>query len=321
MRQRLHHALVLGAVTAVSVIGGGCGGDRGTEDAAGPTVVVTTTILGDIVRQVVGDSAEVEVVMPAGADPHDFAASARQTERMAEADLLVVNGAGFEEGLDRVIDRAEEAGVDVFRFADHVDLLAGGEHSDEHEDEKHADEEHADEGADDPHFWLDPVRVADGVRALGDAVAELDTVRAGARDAAGRYASELEQLDREIEAALAAVPADRRKLVTNHEVLRYFADRYDFSVVGAVIPSLTTRADASAADVDELAALIRRESVPAIFVETAAPTRLAAALARSAGDVEIVELYTESLGSPGSGAATYAEMMRTNATRIAQALG
>ena len=259
---------------------GGAGTDR-------PRVVVTTSILGDIVTQLAGDVADVEVVLPRGADPHEFAPSARQAEAMVEADLLVVNGAGFEGGLDSAVDAAEDAGTDIFVAADHVDLL---------------DE--------DPHLWTDPARMVAVVEALGTAL-DVD---------ASSYAEEVRALDGEIETILGDVPAERRVLVTNHEVLGYFADRYGFEVVGAVIPSLTTRAEASAAGIEALADVLRARGVRAIFAETTSSADLAEALAAEVGDVEVVELFAESLGDEGSGAETYLEMQRTNAERIAGAL-
>ena len=127
-------------------------------------------------------------------------------------------------------------------------------------------------------------------------------------------------LDGEVERTLSAVPGNRRTLVTNHEVFGYFADRYGFDVVGAVIPAGTTQAEPSAEQLDELAHTIEEQHVPAIFVETSSPTRLADALADEVGDVDVVELFSESLGDEGSGGETYAAMMRTNARRIADAL-
>jgi zinc/manganese transport system substrate-binding protein len=213
---------------------------------------------------------------------------------MAGADLLVVNGAGFEDGMQSVID----AGAPTFAFADHVELLEN-----------------------DPHFWTDASRMATAVDALGDRLAELDGVDAATvRARADEYVAELVSLDAEMESTLSAVVPERRVLVTNHEVLGYFADRFDFDVLGAVIPSLTTGAQASAADLDELASLIRETGVPAIFAEVTASSDLAAALAKEAGEVKVVELFTESLGGAGSGAETYVDMMRTNAELVAGAL-
>lgn len=299
-----------------------CGGDDDAGAAADrPQVVVTTSILGDVVREVVGDEADVEVIMPAGADPHEFAPSARQAEAMEDADLLVVNGAGFEQGLADVVDSARDAGAPTFTFADHVTLRSaeGTEHHHEGEDEHEA---HDDEGGDDPHFWTDPLTLAEGVPALADTLQTLDGVDPDAvASNASAYIDALGALDDEIVTTLESIPSAQRVLVTNHEVLGYFAARYGFEVVGTVIPSMSTSARPSAADLEELAHVIDEHAVPAIFAETSQPTQLAEALAgQLGGDVEIVELYTESLGEEDSGADIYLGMMRTNAERIVEAL-
>jgi zinc/manganese transport system substrate-binding protein len=284
-----------------------CGDDGGAAVASGggPRVVVTTNVLGDVVADLVGDQADVEVIMPPGAAPHEFQASPRQVASIREADALVSNGAGFEEGLGDPIDAAEEDGVPTFAAIDAVDTLQleGG-------------------GATDPHFFTDPARMATAAQAIGDFLVDevpaLDTP-AFARQVRATV-DELHALDAEVERTLSAVPAGRRTLVTNHEVFGYFADRYGFDVVGAVIPAGTTQAEPSAEQLAELADTIEERSVPAIFVETSSPTRLADALAEEVGDVDVVELFSESLGDEGSGGETYAAMMRTNATRIADAL-
>jgi zinc/manganese transport system substrate-binding protein len=323
-----------------------------SPDVELPTIVVTTNILGDIVTQTVGDLAEVEVIMPVGADPHDFAPSARQAESMENADLLVTNGAGFEEGMLVVIEQVESTGTPVFSFADNISLLqfaAKEEHSEsdddhdhdhdhggeeekpegtdaEHSDEEHSDAEHSDDehnhSGDDPHIWTDPSRMITAVEAFGAEFALLDGVDAAAVEAQVQsYIDELIALDAEMETTLSTIPAEQRVLVTNHEVFGYFADRFAFEVVGAVIPSSTTNAEPSTAEVEELVALIEQEQIPAIFADTSSPTRLAEAIASSAGGaVEVVLLYSESLGEPGSGADTYLTMMATNATLIADAL-
>jgi zinc/manganese transport system substrate-binding protein len=288
-------------VTVLAVAGTACGGsdDRASGGGADrPTIAATTSVLASIVEAVAGDQADVEVIVPTGIDPHDFAPSTRQAEAAREADLIVLDGAGLEGGLTRVIDAAAEGGTPTFAFADHVELLG-----------------------DDPHLWMDPARVAGAVPALGAAVGAIDGVDpAAVEQAAAAYAGELDRLDRSIADGFASLPPQRRLLVTNHEALGYFADRYGFTVVGAVVPSLATGAEPSASDLDELATAIERAGVPAIFAETTQPTRLADALADEVGDVAVVELFTESLGEPGSGADTYVGMLRTDARRIAEAL-
>jgi len=298
---------------------GACGGDDDSAD--GPRIVVTTNILGDVVREVVGDAADVEVIMPLGADPHEFSASARQAEAMEDADLLVVNGEGFEEGLHEIVEQAEDNGVEVFAFTDHVELLPFEEHAEEEGDaeaEEHAEEE---EHGGDPHVWTDPTNIRTAVEALRPVLNELEGIDQAAIDEqTDAYLAELATLDSEIEAQLAAIPAERRVLVTNHDVFGYFAQRYGFEVVGVVIPGGTTLAEPSSAELEDLRAVIESRQVPAIFAETTDSTRLADALAEEVGDVEVVTLFTESLGDEGSGAETYVGLMRTDAGLIADAL-
>lgn len=283
-----------------------CGDDDGAAGASGrPDVVVTTNVLGDVVSDLVGDEAAVEVIMPPGTAPHEFQASPQQVASMRDADVLVTNGAGFEEGLTEAIEAAEQDGVPTFAAIDAVDTL-----------------ELDGDGGTDPHFFTDPARMATAAEGIADFLADevpgLDTPAFASQ--ARATIDDLNALDREVEQTLSEVPPDRRTLVTNHEVFGYFADRYGFDVVGAVIPAGTTQAEPSAAQLDELAHTIEEQDVPAIFVETSSPARLAEALADEVGDVDVVELFSESLGDEGSGGETYAAMMRTNAERIADAL-
>lgn len=282
-----------------------CGGadSAAPGEPTRPEMVVTNSILGDVVREVVGDEASVEVIMPLGADPHELSPSAGQAEAMEGADLLVVNGAGFEQGLLDVIAAAADAGTPTFTFTDHVDLVQT-------------------DGADDPHFWTDPTRMAAAVQALSIDIAELDGVdRQAIADRAERYIGRLVDLDVDLVEALEPLSGDQRTLVTNHEAFTYFAERYGFEVVGAVIPSSATGAEPSAADLEDLAETVEAEGVPAIFAETTSPERLAKAVAEASGDdVEVVALFTESLGEAGSGAETYIDMLRTDADRIVAAL-
>jgi zinc/manganese transport system substrate-binding protein len=297
-------------------------GDDTTAGGGGPQIVATTSILGDVVRNLVGEDASVEVVMPPNADPHDFAPSARQANAMRQADALVINGLGFEEGLVDTIDAAEGDGVPVLAASDAIEPIPFGAEHDHEEPESDEGDEGA-HGPDDPHLFTDPVRVRQAAEhlaaALVDEIPALDTDAYDTRVAA--YLAELDELDAEVEAQLADIPTERRVLVTNHEVFGYFADRYGFEVLGVVIPGGSTLAETSAADLDELAHEIEEHQVPAIFADASSPTRLADALAAEGAEVEVVELYSESLGEAGSPGDTYIGMIRTNAERIAAALG
>ena len=320
--------------------------ERPEDDAL--TIAATTTIMGDVVRNVAPRTAEVSVLMGPGADPHTYEPSARELAELQEADLVVANGGGLEAGLQSALDEAERAGVPVFSALEHVTPLTDDEREEGDEVQREEGEDHDDDNGDDdgaersddpddgsagatagdghdhgtvdPHFWMDPVRMAEVVDALGAQIGELtDTARRSA-DRAERYGAELRDLDGRISVLLDEVPADRRTIVTNHEALAYFADRYDLRVVGTVIPSMSTGAEPSAQDIEQLAAVVRREGVTTIFAESTAPLQLAETLADEVGpDAEVVVLFTESVGGDDS-PATYVDMLMTDAELISEAL-
>lgn len=298
-------ALVIAATALVS-----CGDDEPASDAGRPTVVVTYSILGAVVRDVVGNAAEVVTLIPDGADPHDWSPSARDIERLNHATLVVSNGLGLESGLADALERATDDGVASFVAADHIMVrhLGDGEAEADHADEH--DDEHSTE---DPHLWTDPLTMRQVVEALGPA---LDDVGIDVGDGAQRVATELTELDAEVRDLLAVVPDERRDLVTGHDSLGYFADRYDLRLVGAIIPSLTSQAEVSSGDLAALADQIEATGAGAIFTELGTPSDVADAIGRETG-VQVVELSTHLLPSDG----TYASFLTDMATRIADALG
>ncbi|MFE7802500.1 zinc ABC transporter substrate-binding protein AztC [Nocardia sp. NPDC057440] len=272
-------------------------------------IVVTTNILGDLTRAIVGDAAEVTVLMTADADPHSFAISAKQAALLDRAGLVVHNGLGLEEGVARNVAAAENAGVPTLAVADHVDPLS------------YAADESA--GSSDPHFWTDPKRTRKAVEVISAEIIEhvrgIDA--AVLRTRTDHYLAEIDQLDRWMAERFATTPVERRQLVTDHHVFGYLAQRFDFRVVGAVIPSGTTLASPSSSDLEGLADAIRTAGVPAIFVDSSQPDRLARVLAEQVGvHVRVIGLHTESLTEPGAGAGTYLEMMRVNTEAITRGL-
>ncbi len=289
--------LVLAVVILMAAVA--CGSGDGSSSSR-PQLVVTTSVLGDVVRNLVGDQADVTVIMGPGSDPHAVAPSARQVADMRAADLLVTNGLGLEAGLVDTISAAQQEGTVVVAAIDGVAVLKG-----------------------DPHFFTDPRQTRSAAahlaKVLTDQVPALDTAAFRARVA--RYLDALDDLDAEMAETLAVVPSERRILVTNHESFSYFAARYGFEVLGTVIPSGSPLAEPSARSLQALADQIDKAGVPAIFAETSSPARLARALAAEGAQIEVVELYTESLGPAGSAGATYLDMMLTDARRIAAALG
>ncbi len=199
----------------------------------------------------------------------------------------------------------------------------GEDHGDEgDEDEDHGDEEegHGHSG-EDPHVWFDPIKVADALLPLSEALAAQAGLDARSLSACvTEYRGELVALDDEIDRILAPLDHEERLMLTNHDALGYFANRYDFQLVGTVIPGGSSVGEANPAELQELVGLIEQTGVPAIFAESSHSSDDAEALAREAG-VEVVVLDTGSLGPSGSGSDTYLSFLRSNARRIADALG
>lgn len=301
------------------------------SSAAGPTVVVTTSILGDVVGRIVAcGGGTTTVLMPNGTDPHDFTPSSAQVADLVSADLVVANGLGLEAGLEEALAGAQSDGTPVLSVAPELDPIPFGSAHGHADEEAHADEEHADEDAHadeehahgdlDPHVWFDMTRMATAAGLVGDRLAE-----ATGNDAyiacAEEVAASLTATEAEVRAALESVPAQQRVLVTDHEALGYLADAYGYEVAGTVIPSGSTLAEPSSADLAALAQTIRDEGVPVIFANVSQPGRLAEAVAAEAGtDVAVVPLFVESLGEAGTDAATYEGMMLANARTIAESL-
>jgi zinc/manganese transport system substrate-binding protein len=329
--------LVVGAAIVAGCGSGEAGGAAAGTDASAaagstsrPTIVVTYSVLGSLVSELVGDAADVHVLMPNGVDPHDWQPSAKDVEAVNEADLVVANGLHLEESLEETLEQAASAGVPVFVASDHVEVrrIGEGEVGETHaEGEEHAEdggdageadhggeegEEHG-PGAEDPHIWMDPLAMKAVVAALATTLGQELGLRLGQR--AAELEARLDELNAEIANRLSVVPPDRRKLVTGHESMGYFADRYGFELIGAVIPSISSQAEASAAELSELREKIEQAGVPAIFTEIGTPTQVAEAIASEAG-VEVVELPSHNLPQDGS----YLTFMRDIADRIATAL-
>ena len=337
MRQNHARLLAIFSVGALALFTacGGSSDSTGSTDSADstvagrPSIVVTYSILGAVVSEVVGDAADVKILMPNGIDPHEWEPSAKDIEALTNADLIVSNGLDLEGNVMEAIEDAESNGVAVFHATDHVEVIEFGAGGHDHaEEETHAEDEvvtaesvvdsesdgeHKDEHGDgDPHFWTSPVEMAAVVLSLGEALSDLG-IDVG--DRAAMAAERLTNLDQEVSKIVESIPADQRILITGHESLGYFAHQYEFEVVGAVIPSLSSEAEASAGELAELKAVIEAEGVTVIFTELGTSPDVVAALADDAG-VDVVELSTHFLPEDG----TYASFVLDLASTISGAL-
>ncbi len=280
-----------------------------------PRVVATTNLVGDVVQQVAGDRVELTVLLPAGSDPHAFVASPQDMVALANADLVIANGLGLEEALLPTL--LELSGVPVVSVNEGVTTLAPAAEAEEAEE--HADEEHEHTGVD-PHTWQNVQNVAIWAANVGHALGAIDPTHATEYAAAADvYATELQALDAELRAALAAVPPANRKLVTDHDTFAYFADAYDFTVIGSVVGSFSSLASLSARGMARLQEQIGAEGARALFVGNSTNPALAEQVARDVR-LPVVRLFTDSLAAPGNPGDSYIEMMRANVAAIVAAL-
>lgn len=290
---------------------------RSTEGARQLWVVATTSIVGDVVRQIGGEAIALTVLLQPGVDPHTFQASPQEAARVAEADAIFAVGAGYEVFLDPLL---REAGGRALRveLAEGIPLRAfeAGTKEDAHEGNE---AEHA-HGPVDPHVWLDPQNVITWTFTIERTLSRLDPGRADVfRKNAEAYRAELRALDEWIQGQVTQIPPERRLLVTDHQVFGYFAHRYGFTQVGVLLPGVTTAAQPSAQEIARLEEMIRARGIRAIFISRTVNPALAQRVAEDTG-TRLVRLYVESLSEPGGEADSYLKLMRYNVQAIVEAL-
>lgn len=282
-----------------------------------PTVVVTYSVLAAVVSELVEGAANVVTLIPDGQDPHDFEPSAKDLETINNAALLVANGLDLEEGLDDALANAQQAGVNVFYLADHVtvlDIVDVNDHSDHGHVHRGADASHSDEEHDhsqDPHVWLSPHTVREALPALAKAASDALNVDLAAAQLA--LDNELAALDTELLSLFSAI--DNCQLVTGHNELGYFVDRYGCTVVAAIISSTSTNAEASARNTEFVIDVIKTHSAKVIFTSLGNNPKTAEQVAREA-DAQLVTISTHFLGTSND----YVAFMRTLGTTIATSL-
>ena len=289
----------------------------GSDDEAGSadlSVVATTTQVADLARNVAGDRVAVTGILTANTDPHDYEPRPGDAKALAGADLVLRSGGEVDEWLGDLLDSAGSDATTV-TLIDRMRTRDGEGHAHEGEEEAEGHEDHEI----DPHWWQDPHNAETAVTAIRDALVKADPDDKSTYDAnAKAYLGRLEALDGAIARCMEAIPAERRKLVTNHDALGYFADRYDIEVVGAVIPALSTAARPSAGETRELVDTIRREGVTTIFPESSLNPKLEQAIAAEAGAEVGPALWADTLGEKGSAGATYLGALRANAEAMAE---
>ncbi len=287
------------------------------SDAPRPRVVASTTIVGDLVRAVAGDAAEVAVLLKPGQDPHLFEPLPRDASLIGSADAVFLNGAGLETFLAKLLETNQRDPASVVELSHGLPLRSAEEEDEDEHAEHHHDHDH---GSVDPHTWLDPQLVLRWVDRIEATLAQLNPVAAeaiAARAEATRAA--LRALDTDLAARFAAVPVERRRIATDHDAFGYFADRYGLTVTGSLLPSVTTAAELSARDLAALHKHIRETGTRVLVLDASERPTLAEQAAHDAG-LHLIRVPIASLTAPEGVAPTYTALMQHLGSELATAL-
>ena len=305
---------------AAALVLAGCGpASQNTEDTF--SVLASTSFLADMAQNVAGDRVQVASLLPVGADPHAYQAAPSDVSKIAESDVLILNGLEYEHFIEPLL---ENAGGERLVIEATAGLTPNELEHEEGEGEEHAGETEAGEGgvheAGDPHMWLDANRATRYVENIRDGLIKADPEGEEIyRANAAAYIEQLIALDIWIWEQVQTIPAERRLLVTNHEAMGYFAEHYNFTIVGSILPSFSSEAGASAQEITNAIEAIRAAGAPAIFLGEVENTDLANQIAAETGVKVVDSLYLESL-TDGAPAPTYIDMMKHNVNQIVNAL-
>ncbi|MBN9424064.1 MAG: metal ABC transporter substrate-binding protein [Candidatus Accumulibacter sp. 66-26] len=283
-------------------------------DAAPLRVVATFSILGDLTRQIGGERVQVHVLVGPNADAHVYQPTPADAKKLAQSSLVVMNGLGFEGWIARLVKSSGYRGR-LLQASDGVRTLRlpSGNHG------RERGHEHEHDGALDPHAWQDMANAARYVDNIAQALVEVDPAgQADYRANALRLKQAIASADAEIRALFAAIPEARRKVVTSHDAFGYFGRAYGIRFVSPV--SVSTDAEASAAEVGRIIRQIRQERIAAVFMENISDPRLLERIRSESGAGIGGTLYSDSLSTAGGPAADYLAMMRHNAQTLAVAM-
>ena len=270
-----------------------------------PYVMATETFLGDIAQNVAGNRLKVYTLLPVTVDPHEYQPKPQDVAKLAQAQVLIINGLGYETWLQKTLDSlGGQRQVIVTTNGLIPDQDPSGQHP---------------EG--DPHMWMNPLNVINYVDQIRDGLTQADPA---GKDVyapnANAYISKLQALDQWVKDQVGQLPVEKRLLVTNHDALGYFAKAYDFKVIGAIIPSVTTDASPSAQQLAGLIETIKHSGVRAIFLDIGENQKLAQQVASETGAEVITNLYVESTSGPNGPAPTYIDMIKHDVTVILNTL-
>jgi zinc/manganese transport system substrate-binding protein len=288
-------------------------------------VVASFSILGDMVRQIGGSDVQVHTLVGPDGDAHEYEPTPADARQLSAAKIVVVNGLGFETWMAKLVKASGFKGTTVVAsqgvtprdFAD--DEAAGHGSGHDHADKKDAKPDAAHDIRVDPHAWQSLANGALYANNIGAALTAADPEHADVyRQRTEAYVAKLNALDARVKQAFAALPAERRRVVTSHDAFGYFGDAYGMTFISAM--GISTDAEPSAADVAKIIGQIRQEKVPAVFFENVSSPRLAQQIARETGAKVGGTLYSDALAKPGLPAATYLGMFEWNLSQFMAAL-
>jgi zinc/manganese transport system substrate-binding protein len=275
-------------------------------------VVASFSILADLTQRVGGDRVKVNTLVGQNADAHVYQPTPADAKTIAQASLVIVNGFGFEGWIDRLVKSSGYRGPLLIASAGVRTLkrphLQGNDH-----------DAHAHDGEIDPHAWQDlsnGLRYVDNIaQALGQADPAGERIY---RANAAKYKQEISALDAELRQTFNSIARERRRVVTAHDAFGYFSRAYGVAFISPV--GINTDAEPSAADVGRIIRQIRREKIPAVFMESISDPRLLERIRQESGARIGGVLYSDSLSKTDGPAPTYLAMMRHNAATLAAAL-
>ncbi|MCD6401726.1 MAG: zinc ABC transporter substrate-binding protein [Anaerolineales bacterium] len=275
-------------------------------------VVATTTIVGDVVSNVGDDLIDLTILLPIGTDPHAFDPNPQDVVKISDAEIIFINGAGLETFLEPLLENANTKNK-VISVSEGIDLI----NTSNNQEEKSAANP---KNSYDPHVWTDPNNTIVWVDNIEKALIEADPNNAAAyHKNAENYRAELHDLDQWIRNQVSQIPPENRNIITDHLIFAYFARRYDFNQIGAIISGYSTLAQPSAQELAALEEAIHKVGVRVILVGNTINPNLAERVAEDTGS-QLVFIYTGSLSPKGDGASTYLDYIRYNVNTIVNAL-
>jgi len=302
---------LIAMLVALLAVVAACGGTTGSPAAsnAGYRVVATTSVFADLARLALGDTVQIDSIVPAGIDVHTFEPAPSDAAKIAAADLILINGLGLDDWVGSLIEAAQQSDANVVRLGEALDTVGTWSYLASPE----GDPEHAY----DPHVWLDPAGAELYVQRIAERVSQEQPELASAIAATSADGlAQIRTLDVEVSAMFAAIPGENRKIVTFHDAFGYYARAYGITIVGVAIAS--PGQDPSAREIAALIDAIRAAGVTTVFSEVQFPSKVLTSIAAETGATVLADLYSDALGrAPGD---TYLGAMRANATAIAASM-